>query len=49
MDKGDVPVPGAVLADLVVVQAGLVLGLAEAVLNRPPLMPMKRSGRRLAR
>jgi len=30
--KGGVPVPGAVLADLVVVQAGLVLGLGEAVL-----------------
>jgi hypothetical protein len=39
--QGDVPVPGAVLADLVMVQAGLVLGFAEAVLNRPPLMPMK--------
>jgi len=34
--QGDVPVPGAVLADLVVVQAGLVLGLAEAVLDGPP-------------
>jgi hypothetical protein len=32
----DVPVPGAVLADLVVVQPGLVLGLGEAVLYRPP-------------
>ena len=31
--QGDVPVPGAVLADLVVVQAGLILGLGEAVLN----------------
>ena len=30
--QGDVPVPGLVLADLVVVQAGLVLGLGEAVL-----------------
>jgi len=36
--QGDVPVPGAVLADLVVVQPGLVLRLAEAVLNRPPVM-----------
>ena len=34
--QGDVPVPGAVLADLVVVQAGLVLGLGEAVLDSPP-------------
>lgn len=34
--QGDVPVPGAVLADLVVVQAGLVLRLGEAVLHSPP-------------
>jgi hypothetical protein len=34
--QGDVPVPGAVAADLVVVQPGLVLGLGEAVLNSPP-------------
>src|SRR5487761_1521970 len=34
--QGDVPVPGAVLADLVVVQPGLVLRLAEAVLDSPP-------------
>jgi hypothetical protein len=40
--QGDVPVPGPVAADLVVVQAGLVLGLGEAVLIRPPLMPLKR-------
>ena len=33
--QGDVPVPGAVAADLVVVQAGLVLGLGEAVLDSP--------------
>ena len=39
--QGDVPVPGPVAADLVVVQAGLVLRLAEAVLSRPPLMPVK--------
>ena len=29
-------------ADLVVVEPGLALGLLEAVLNRPLLMPMKR-------
>ena len=40
--EGDVPVPGLVEPDLVVVQAGLVLGLGEAVLNRPPVMPLKR-------
>src|SRR5258708_12627922 len=34
--QGDVPVPGTVLADLVVVQAGLVLCFGEAVLDRPP-------------
>ncbi len=34
--QGDVPVPGAVAAYLVVVQAGLVPGLGEAVLDRPP-------------
>src|SRR6266700_3263041 len=38
----DVPVPGAVAADLVVIKAGLVLGGLDAGLNRPPLMPMKR-------
>src|ERR1019366_1350397 len=32
----DVPVPGLVEPDLVVVQAGLVLGLGEAVLDVPP-------------
>ena len=31
--QGDVPVPGAVLADLVVVKAGFVFRLAEAVLD----------------
>jgi hypothetical protein len=34
--QGDVPVPGAPFADLVMVEAGLVLGLGEAVLDRPP-------------
>ena len=34
--EGDVPVPGVVAADLVVVQAGLVLGGLEALLDRPP-------------
>ena len=34
--EGDVPVPGAVLADLVVIEPGLVLSLGEAVLHRPP-------------
>jgi hypothetical protein len=33
--QGDVAVPGAVLADLVVVQAGLILGLGETVLDSP--------------
>ena len=33
--QGDVPVPGAVAADLVVVQAGLALGFGEAVLDSP--------------
>jgi len=33
--QGDVPVPGAVAADLVVVKADLVLRLAEAVLDSP--------------
>jgi hypothetical protein len=33
--QGDVPVPGAVAADLVVVQAGLVLRFREAVLHSP--------------
>src|ERR1022692_4892607 len=32
----DVPVPGIPFADLIVVQAGLVLSLGEAVLDRPP-------------
>jgi hypothetical protein len=40
--QGDVPVPGGVLADLVVVQGGLVLSGLETFLNRPPLMPVKR-------
>jgi hypothetical protein len=39
--QGDVPVPGAVLADLVAVQAGLVLRLRETVLNQPLLIPVK--------
>jgi hypothetical protein len=39
--QGGVPVPGPVPADLVVVQAGLAFRLGEAVLSRPPLMPMK--------
>src|SRR6266480_2655137 len=34
--EGDVAVPGAVAADLVVIEPGLVLGLCEAVLDRPP-------------
>jgi len=29
-------VPGAVAADLIVIEPGLVLGLGEAVLHRPP-------------
>jgi hypothetical protein len=33
--QGDVPVPGAVAAGLVVVQAGLALGFGEAVLDSP--------------
>ena len=33
--QGDVPVPGRVLADLVVVQADLALGLFEGLLNLP--------------
>ena len=33
--QGGVPVPGPVLADLVVVQAGLALRLGEAVLDSP--------------
>jgi len=33
--QGGVPVPGVVPADLIVVQAGLVLGLSEAVLHSP--------------
>ena len=33
--EGDVPVPGVVAADLVVVQAGLVLGSLEAFLDGP--------------
>jgi hypothetical protein len=39
-DQGDVPVPGVVAADLVLVEAGLVLRALEALLNRPPLMPV---------
>lgn len=34
--QGDVPVPGVVFADLVVVEASLVLGGLEAFLDRPP-------------
>jgi hypothetical protein len=34
--QGDLPVTRLVPADLVVVQAGLVLGLGEAVLDGPP-------------
>jgi hypothetical protein len=37
--QGHVAVPGAVLADLVVVQAGRVLGLGEAVSIGHPLVP----------
>ena len=37
----DVPVPGVVAADLVLVEAGFGLGGLEAFLNRPPLMPVK--------
>src|SRR5262249_12439029 len=33
--QGGVPVPGVVAADLVVIEAGLVLGGLEALLNRP--------------
>ena len=33
--QGDVAVPGVPAADLVVIQAGLVLGGAEAFLDRP--------------
>jgi hypothetical protein len=33
--QGGVAVPGVVPADLIVVQAGLVLGLSEAVLHSP--------------
>jgi hypothetical protein len=40
--QGDVPVPGVVTADLIVIEAGLGLGGLEALLNRPPLIPMKR-------
>ena len=32
--EGDMAVPGAVAADLIMVQAGLVLGLGEAVFHR---------------
>ena len=34
--QGDVPVPGAVLPDLVVIERGLILGGLEAFLDRPP-------------
>jgi hypothetical protein len=34
--QGDVPVPARPATDLVVVQADLILGLLEAVLDRPP-------------
>jgi hypothetical protein len=34
--QGGLPVPGVVAADLIVVQAGLVLGGLEAFLDRPP-------------
>jgi hypothetical protein len=34
--QGDVAVPGVVFADLVVVQAGLVLGGLEGFLDAPP-------------
>jgi hypothetical protein len=34
--EGDVPVPGDVLADLIVIEGGLVLGGLEALLDRPP-------------
>ena len=40
--EGGVAVPGVVATDLVVVEAGLVPGRLEALLNRPPLMPVKR-------
>jgi hypothetical protein len=33
--QGDVPVPGGVAADLVVVQVGLALGGPEGLLDRP--------------
>jgi hypothetical protein len=39
--EGDVAVPGAVAADLIVIEPGLVLGLGVAVLIRPLLMPVK--------
>jgi hypothetical protein len=45
-----VPVPGPVLADLVVVEASLVLRLGEAVLNSPPRAAMAvSSGRETGR
>jgi hypothetical protein len=34
--QGDVPVPGQILADLVVVQPDLALGLLEGLLDPPP-------------
>jgi hypothetical protein len=34
--EGDVPIPGGVLTDLVVVEADLVLGRLEHLLNAPP-------------
>jgi hypothetical protein len=37
-----VPVEGVPEAELVLVKAGLPLPLLEALLNQPPLMPMKR-------
>ena len=37
-DQGHVPVPGVIAADLVVVQADLVLGGLEALLDLPSRM-----------
>jgi hypothetical protein len=34
--QGDVPVPGRILADLIVVQPDLALGLLEGLLDPPP-------------
>ena len=36
-------VPGGPAADLVLVQGGELLARSEPVLNRPPLMPLKRN------